>query len=201
MKKLKPDAKVKADEYKAKVQGELPAKPATLRPATLRPATPADNPEDVIESSNDLVGQRIEEAMRQGMFDNLRGHGKPLDLRRNPFVPEDQEMAFHLLENSGFSPSWIAERTAMLRTIEQWRATLLKLAAHYQGLWQTATTEQSRQQVQERWELQLRGWTDELQNLNRRIETLNLTQPIARLEIFKLVLDEELTRAGMKRVL
>jgi len=191
MKKLKPDAKAKADAYKAKVKGEFPTDPAT----------PADDPADVIESSNDIVGQRIEEAMRQGMFDNLRGKGKPLDLRRNPFVPEDQEVAFHLLENSGFSPSWIADRTAMLRHIEQWRAVLHKLGAHYQALLQTTTTEQSRQQLQERWDLQLSVWTTELQNLNRRIETLNLTQPIARLEIYKLVLDEELKRAGMKRVL
>ncbi len=190
MKKLKPDAKAKADEYKAKVQDEFPAEPAT-----------PDDPTDVIESWNDLVGQRIEEAMRQGMFDNLRGQGKPLDLRRNPFVPEEQEMAFHLLENSGFSPSWITDRTSMLRAIEQWRAALHKQGARYQGLLQTAATEQSRQQLQERWDLQLNGWADELQKLNRRIETLNLTQPIARLEVFKLILEEELKRAGMKRVL
>ncbi|MCX6043666.1 MAG: DUF1992 domain-containing protein [Chloroflexi bacterium] len=188
MKKLKPDAKAKADEYKAKVKGEFPA-------------APADDPTDVIESSNDIVGQRIEEAMRQGMFDNLRGHGKPLDLRRNPFVPEEKEMAFHLLENSGFSPSWITDRTSMLRYIEQWRAALHKQGAHYQALSQTTTTDQSRQQLQEHWDLQLSNWATELQNLNRRIETLNLTQPIARLEVFKLILDEELKRAGMKRVL
>ncbi|CAN5561903.1 hypothetical protein BH10CHL1_BH10CHL1_21120 [soil metagenome] len=191
MKKPKPEAKAKADEYKTKTQGEFPAEPTV----------PADDPTDVIESWNDLVGQRIEEAMRQGMFDNLRGQGKPLDLNRNPFVPEDKELAFHLLENSGFAPSWITDRTALLEAIEQWRLAMHKLAFHYQAKLPTATSESSRQQLQAGWETQLRSWADELQKLNRRIETLNLMQPIAHLEIFKLVLDEELKRAGMKRVL
>lgn len=191
MKKLNPDAKSTADEYKAKRQGDL------LAQSDAEP----DEPTDVIESWNDPVGQRIEEAMRQGMFDNLRGQGKPLDLRRNSFVPEDQELAFHLLQTSGFAPSWITDRTALLEALEQWRLAMHKRALHYQAQLPTTTTESGRQALQERWALQLRGWATELHNLNRRIETLNLMQPIAHLEIFKLVLDGELARVGMKRVL
>jgi hypothetical protein len=189
----KPDknAKAKATEYKADINGETPAEEAK----------PTAQPPRSMESWNDLVGQRIEEAMRQGAFDNLRGHGKPLDLQRNPFVPEDQEMAFNILANNDATPSWIGERTSTLKAIEQWRDGLHKLVGYYQAESQKTTTEPKRQQLQTRWTAQLQRWTTEIINLNKRIELVNLAQPIAHLEIYKLLLDEELKRVGMTRVI
>jgi len=59
-------AKEKAIEYKTEPtskQEEPQAEPPK------RPASPG------LEGWNDLVGQRIEEAIRQGEFDNFHGHG------------------------------------------------------------------------------------------------------------------------------
>lgn len=74
MAKLNKAAKEKAIEYKTE-QTSKQEEPQLSHPSDPLPG---------LEGWNDLVGQRIEEAIRQGEFDNLRGHGKPLDLRRNP---------------------------------------------------------------------------------------------------------------------
>jgi len=65
------------------------------------------------------VDEAIDEARQRGMFDNLPGHGKPLDLRGNPLAG-DQELAFHVLEQAGVAPPWLehdkevaAERAAL----------------------------------------------------------------------------------------
>ncbi|MEZ4727582.1 MAG: DUF1992 domain-containing protein [Caldilineaceae bacterium] len=150
---------------------------------------------------NDLISHRIEEAIREGAFDNLRGKGKPLSFDRNPFVPADQQMANDLLKNNNLAPHWISERTAMLGVIEQFRLRFHSTARRFQQSWQRTTDAQARHQLNERWQQQVAAWTEEIKTLNGRITALNLQQPIARLEIFKVILDEELTRAGMKRTL
>ncbi|MDQ3247865.1 MAG: DUF1992 domain-containing protein, partial [Chloroflexota bacterium] len=81
-------------------------------------------PPRALDAWDDIIGQRIEEAMRQGEFDNLPGHGKPQTLRRNPLVPADQALAFDILQNNNLAPAWIADRGAMLSAIEQWRIAM-----------------------------------------------------------------------------
>ncbi|MFN8495759.1 MAG: DnaJ family domain-containing protein [Caldilineaceae bacterium] len=184
-------AKEKAVEYKTEKTEEKVAeqeKPSTEQ--TLE-----------IQVWGDYVNQQIEEAMRAGQFDNLKGKGKPQDLRRNPFVPEDQELAFNLLSNNDLVPGWISDRTAILKAIEQWRENAQRLTLPYHHQLQTAMSEQRRAQLQERWTAQVQRWETELRDLNKRINVVNLQQPIAHLEIFKLLIDEELRRVGMKRVL
>ena len=76
---------------------ENPSEPATRR-------TP--------EQWHDLVSQRIEEARRNGAFDNLPGKGKPLEVRPEPFVPADMQMANSLLKNNDLVPVWISDPKA-----------------------------------------------------------------------------------------
>jgi hypothetical protein len=47
---------------------------------------------------------RIREAMEQGMFENLPGAGKPLDLEEYFNTPEDLRMAFSILKNANCAP-------------------------------------------------------------------------------------------------
>ncbi len=151
---------------------------------------------------NDLISHRIEEAMRNGAFDNLSNKGKPLPASHNPHVPEDRRMANDLLKNNGLAPQWIGDRNVMLHRIEAFRAKVCEASANYQRAWHaTATDVEKRQQIAEQWNEELLNWQTEIQRLNRRIEVVNLQQPIARLEIFKLILDEELKRAGVTRKL
>ena len=57
-----------------------------------------------------LVEAKIEEARQAGVFDNLPGAGKPLDLTEDKLVPEDIRMAYRILKNAGFVPVEIEER-------------------------------------------------------------------------------------------
>lgn len=145
---------------------------------------------------HDIVSQRIEEAMREGHFNNLRNKGKPLNLERNPFVPADMEMAYHILENNDLPPGWITERTATLQAIDLFREKLRKgMSGFHQrkGLAADASAAKEAGVV----DLAAIGelWREDLRTLNKRIETTNLAQPFAHLEIYKLVLEDEVKRA------
>jgi DnaJ family protein C protein 28 len=150
---------------------------------------------------NNLVSQRIEEAMRRGEFDNLSGRGKPIQVQREPFVPEDQQMAFKLLQNNDLTPDWIAERKEMLRLKQQFRDQVQQIAHEALAQWHAADDVVRRQEVLSTWERWLARWENEIREINRRIQNLNLKQPVAHLEVIKLRLEDELHHAGVRRSL
>jgi DnaJ family protein C protein 28 len=156
---------------------------------------------DTLEEWADLVSKRIEEAMRRGDFDNLPGRGKPLRLQHDPFVPEEQQMAFKLLQNNDLTPNWIAERKEILRVNEQFGRQVQAIAQEALAQWAAAPDDAQREQVQNTWARWIARWEAEIVAINRRIQTLNLKQPVNHLEIIKLRLDDELRRAGVGRVL
>ena len=172
-------------------------KAAAYREPT-EPTTP-DNKQAPRELDHwtDLVGQRIEEAMRQGYFDNLPGQGKPLNLAKNPFVPEDMQMANKILENNELIPGWIGERKGILAQIDAWRAKLAETTARYVYAFRTTDDVAYQAELRANWRVQVDAWREEIRSLNRRIEAVNMQQPAAHLEIFKLILDDELARAGI----
>jgi hypothetical protein len=51
-----------------------------------------------------LAEARIEEAIKEGVFDNLPGAGRPLALDGDRHVPESLRVAYRVLKNSGFLP-------------------------------------------------------------------------------------------------
>lgn len=154
-----------------------------------------------IEEWSDVVSRRIEEAMRRGDFDNLRGRGKPLPAEEDGLVPEDQRMAFKLLRNNELTPDWIAERREVQAAIARWREGFRTVVGQAQAAWASAQDDARREAVTLRWQSWLVRWEDEIVELNRRITILNLKQPVTHLEIFKVLLDEELRAAGCTRTL
>ncbi len=163
--------------------------------------TAKDDAPRSLEAWSDLVSQRIEEAMRRGDFDNLAGRGKPVDVGGDPFVPEDQQMAFKLLRNNELVPAWIGDRQAMLRQIEEFRQQMATVAGEARRAWITAKDDERRGQVAERWRYWVLRWEEEIRQLNKHIGELNIKQPTLQLEIFKLRLDDELRRVGVARTL
>jgi hypothetical protein len=139
--------------------------------------------------------------MRRGDFDNLRGHGKPMSVEQEPFVPEEQQMAYKILKNNNMTPNWIAERKEMLRAIENWREQFQRIVGEANGAWAAATSDERRVQIRQSWARWITRWEDEIIELNRRIGTFNLKQPVTHLEIFKLRLDDELRKTGTTRSL
>lgn len=51
-----------------------------------------------------LAEKRIQEAIRQGQFENLPGRGKPIIFEDDSMVPQDLRMAYKMLKNAGFIP-------------------------------------------------------------------------------------------------
>ena len=70
------------------------------------------NPWSVIQL---VAERRIEEAQSQGLFDNLPGAGKPLELEDLSHVPEDMRMAYKILRNAGCLPPELEERKEINR--------------------------------------------------------------------------------------
>jgi len=52
-----------------------------------------------------IAEQRIREAMAQGLFENLPGAGKPLNLEDYFKAPEDLRMAYSILKNANCPPA------------------------------------------------------------------------------------------------
>jgi hypothetical protein len=67
-----------------------------------------------------FVEEQIRKAMAEGEFDNLPGHGQPLDLNAYFQTPEDLRMAYSILKNSNFVP----EEVQLLKDIEALREQL-----------------------------------------------------------------------------
>lgn len=51
-----------------------------------------------------IAEERIRRAMEEGLFDNLELKGKPVELKEDPFVPEDLRVVYKILKNAGFLP-------------------------------------------------------------------------------------------------
>ncbi|MBK8046033.1 MAG: DUF1992 domain-containing protein [Anaerolineales bacterium] len=183
-----PDPRERARDYKTQEEPpDAPAESTTDSKSRLH-RTP--------EQWQDLVSQRIEEAMRAGEFDNLAGKGKPLNPDPDPFTPADMKMANSLLRNNELVPAWISDRKAVLEAIERFRVKLQTTAAAYQTALESVTVPQHREELVKRYNAQVESWRQEIIELNKRIQTQNLRQPVTFLEIYKLRLDDELASIG-----
>lgn len=53
---------------------------------------------------NKFVEDQIQKGMSEGLFDNLKGAGKPIDLDEYFNTPEDLRLAYSLLKNGNIIP-------------------------------------------------------------------------------------------------
>jgi len=71
-----------------------------------------------------IAEERIQEAIRNGEFDDLSGMGKPLALNDDSNIPEELRMSYKILKNSGHLPPELEER----KEIQQARDLLASLS-------------------------------------------------------------------------
>jgi hypothetical protein len=163
------------------------------------PTGPA-GPQQQRKDWDSLVEEQIRQAQEQGAFDNLPGRGKPLDLQRNPHLPEELELAFHLLQDAGLAPEWIeldksirtrlAEaRAGLMRSLVSRRAHLAALADR-----DDRTAQAQRERIWADWRRAVRTFEQAADAINRDIRNLNLKVPIARLQRFKVDAAREVAR-------
>ena len=81
---------------------------------------PIENPIELAEyrtrlrnDRQDLIEELIQDGMESGLFDNLSGKGKPLNLNKNSYAA-DMELANELLKENDLPPLWIVQRNENL---------------------------------------------------------------------------------------
>lgn len=57
-----------------------------------------------------IAEQKILEAQKKGLFENLPGSGKPLELRDESHIPPELRIPYAILRNSGHLPAELEER-------------------------------------------------------------------------------------------
>ena len=63
-----------------------------------------------------IVEERVREAQRKGVFEDLPGSGKPIVYEDDRLVPEELRLVYRVLKNSGFLPPEIELKKEILRT-------------------------------------------------------------------------------------
>ena len=116
----------------------------------------------------------IQNAMDRGAFDNLRGKGKPLNMRENPLVAKEWRMAYSMLEQEGFALPWMEDRKEIEKQIKEalkvlnrtWDWRMAKLA---QG--------DSSPLVESEWRKAQARFSELVVELNKRIDAYNAQIP------------------------
>ncbi len=129
---------------------------------------------------NDL----LDRAEKDGLFDNLSGSGKPLDLKNhNPYEDPSERVAHRLLKQSGYTLPWIEDRRQLLEDIEQVRAEL-------QRAWQWCQTKPTTPV----WQRAVTTFKTAVVELNKRIRDFNLTAPTDHVHLKILNAEHEIRR-------
>jgi len=174
--------------------------PSADHPSANKP--PANNPPAGQPPARwrDLAEEAIEEAIRSGVFDNLPGRGKPLNLLTNPYAP-GTELAYQLLKDNQYTLPWISERVSLLARIQELRDEIALSWSRYAEGYGVAGDDNQRLGLVQEWSALVISWEERIGAMNKEIATVNLKQPGDSLEILKLALNRELQRAGARQAL
>ena len=128
------------------------------------------------------VNKQIEAAMERGEFANLPGKGKPLKFDTNPFLTPQARMTNRLLKENGFAPRWVElekeikqEKTQLERILANLKGRRERLAAivqqhphRHEAVSRSFEHERARG---------IEQYSEKLENLNRKIQRVNLLMP------------------------
>src|SRR4051794_34304047 len=132
-----------------------------------------------------ILEQRIAAAEAEGLFENLPGAGRPLQLDDDSMVPEEDRVGYRLLKGSGFAPPWIELQKQILADQAKLEAWLKRANQHW------AHTPPARQ-------ARLRSeYHEQLVALNRLILHYNLSIPRGVGQLPTPRLQDELKRLGV----
>ena len=90
----------------------------------------AEDLNDLPDWTAGIAERKIQDAIEEGLFDNLPGKGRPLDLSVNPFEPPGTGAINRLLKHNRVLPLWVlleqeieASRAIALATLARWEAS------------------------------------------------------------------------------
>lgn len=122
------------------------------------------------------VDEIIQQAIREGAFDNLPGKGKPLELDENPYLDPEWQLAYHLLQQNGFAPDFIERRQEIEQDLAAARQALARSWAWRQ---QALAEDRDAAFVEAEWGRAQRVFEEAVEKLNVRIRDYNLISPSA----------------------
>jgi DnaJ family protein C protein 28 len=119
-----------------------------------------------------LVEEKIQKAIEEGVFDDLPGKGRPLNLDEAPFEEPDMRLAHHLLRSSGYTLPWIAERKEIENDIRGARSGLLRS-------WRRHGAAVPNEWTQGEWQRAVNAFRRQVEAINARIRDYNLVVPVS----------------------
>ncbi|MEW5986880.1 MAG: DnaJ family domain-containing protein [Chloroflexota bacterium] len=139
------------------------------------------------------IEEIIEEAMAAGDFDQLPGRGRPLDLEENPYEDPSWRIANRLLRQNGFSWPWMEERKEVETALAAARERLTLAWSYRQH---TVAAGQPENSADTRWQQANTLFRQQVEELNGRIQTLNLKVPAASFQRLLIDVDGEIQRVS-----
>ena len=143
-----------------------------------------------MENWQKSIDQQIEEARREGKFDNLPGKGKPLKFNDNPFQDPTLDAAYTLLKDNDFTLPWIAEG----KEIDDELAKARTAMARSWALYQREVSDGHETWAKNEWHRAEQAFREKIAALNKKILNYNVAIPNSRFEKIKLNPDRELAR-------
>ena len=147
-----------------------------------------------------IVEEQLRQAREAGKFDNLRGHGQPLNLDENPFEDPTWQMANDMLKKNGFRPEWLEEDVAIRVELDEARRALVRSrdwrSAKLQVLGERrdAAAIEQRVMVEHEWRLAQDRFRATLRAVNKAIFNYNLKAPSTLLQRLNLDVEAELKK-------
>jgi DnaJ homolog subfamily C member 28 len=128
------------------------------------------------------VEHAIRQAMKDGLFDNLPGEGKPLNLGgdHDPNTPEDQRMAYKIMKDNDIAPDWMMLRAFLDEQQVRIRRELARGLKAYQNTLHEADRHGDigkRSRANRTWERLLRMFEDAIHQYNNQVMLYNLKVP------------------------
>jgi DnaJ family protein C protein 28 len=137
------------------------------------------------------IEELIQRAMEQGEFDNLPGHGKPLNLEENPHEDPTWRSAYRMLKNSGFSLPWIETMKDIETDLERTRGDLARTWSWKQS---SMGASGGKEGEEEEWRRAVEAFRERIAAINRRIHDYNLEVPSIRFQRSGLNAEREIER-------
>jgi hypothetical protein len=158
---------------------------------------------EVARSWQSLVERKIQEAADAGVFDGLNGQGRRVDLPKNPYAG-DAELSHQLLKNANCVPPWIdlgleidRDLAALDQRLDDAR---LKIASGLRQMARLDVGDAALARVRLR-ELRAKLCDElltEVQRINSKILSYNLSLPNLTLEKFRLLREEQVARFNQR---
>jgi DnaJ family protein C protein 28 len=180
---------------------------AKARPDDDQPVSGEDHRRRMRYQWRDLMEDLIEDGRRRGLFDDLPGAGRPLDLEQNVFEGANT-LANRLMKDNDIRPAWLNQRVEIVERIDGLRAEIGREWGRFRAAFDRAEGEGHRPALSSHrlalasgWDDACRRWEGTIDRLNKEIDSYNLKRPPGQAEIIKLRLADELRRAAAPRYL